>query len=75
MTTVPSERFATEPGIERERERQHAGDHRDGRHDDRPEAFARGLVDRGQLVDAALRLWLREVDQQNPVLAERVRRA
>ena len=38
ITTMPSGRSACEPGIERERQRQHAGDHRDRRHDDRPES-------------------------------------
>src|SRR5665213_1381488 len=60
--------FRLRAGIERQRERQHPGDHRGGRHDDRAEAFARGFADRGDAAETFVAAPVREIDQQDPVL-------
>ena len=70
ITTMPSARREPRSGIERQRDRQHAGDHRRRRHDDRAEAFVR----RSRAIAAtrsmpARTFSVRELDEQDAVLA------
>jgi len=54
--------------IQHEREREHAGDHRHRRHDDRAEPFPRRFAHRENTIEPLAHAAVGEVDQQNSVL-------